>query len=421
MSSPPDTLKVCIVGQNASLKFGGEASTPWFFFKYLRAQNIDTHLVVHGRTESEIRAAFPNELDRIHTVSDTRLDRFLFRLGRFLPPKIDAQTLAIGRHLVTQLRQRKVIRHLIAEGKVNIVHEATPVAPRQISAIHSLGVPVIIGPLSGGMTYPPAFRFMESRVARFVEIVGRGLSQFCNLLIPGKRRAAALLVANDLTLRSLPWFCRGRIYRVSEIGVDLDSWNAPAHGTEGAIRFVYLGRLADWKGVTFLVDAFKPVADQLPNAYLEIIGDGPERQPLEHQAAALGLTDRIRFHGFLLPTQSAPLVRQCDALVLPSLHECGGMVVLEAMAVSLPVIATNWAGPGVHVTDETGIRVAPDSRRSFVDGLTTAMLTLAKSPELRKKMGDAARERIISEHYDWKGKINEVMEIYRQTLAAQSR
>ena len=78
-------LKVCVVGQHASMNFGGEASFPWFYFKFLRARGIDTVMVVHARTRDELKAAFASDFDRIYFVDDTAADRFLYRLGKFLP------------------------------------------------------------------------------------------------------------------------------------------------------------------------------------------------------------------------------------------------------------------------------------------------------------------------------------------------
>ena len=92
------------------------------------------------------------------------------------------------------------------------------------------------------------------------------------------------------------------------------------------------------------------------------------------------------------------------------------MVLLEAMSVGLPVVASRWGGPGVHVDDATGIRVAPDSREGFINGLADAMIRLAESPELRETMGRAAIRRVESGTYDWDRKIDRFLEIYAETI-----
>jgi glycosyltransferase involved in cell wall biosynthesis len=102
-------------------------------------------------------------------------------------------------------------------------------------------------------------------------------------------------------------------------------------------------------------------------------------------------------------------------LVLPSLRECGGTVLLEAMAAGVPCIATNWGGPGHYLDDSCGIRVDPASPEAFVAGLTDAMLKLAESPELRRQMGLAARRRVRSTYFDWGAKADRMLEILRAT------
>ena len=103
--------------------------------------------------------------------------------------------------------------------------------------------------------------------------------------------------------------------------------------------------------------------------------------------------------------------------MLPSLREGGGAVVLEAMAVGLPVIATNWGGPADYLNSSCGILVEPASKEGFVKGLTDAMLKLAQSPELRHSMGCAGPER-VREHFDWERKVDRILEIYQQMIDA---
>jgi glycosyltransferase involved in cell wall biosynthesis len=415
----PASLRICIVGQNASFIFGGEAALPWLCFKFLRQRGVDAHLVAHERTKPEVLAGFPNDHDRLHFAPDTLTGRFLWRCGKLIPPKIDAQTLTILRHIYNQRVQRKIVRRLIVEKQIQIVHEINPVSPKQVSLMYGLGVPMVIGPLAGGMTFPPAFQDMESSAQRIVESVGRTSSTFLNVLMPGKKRAAALIVANDQARRALPPGVTGKIFEIPDVGVDLAVWNQQTDlppRTDNEIRFVYLGRLSGWKGVKFLVLAFKTVAEREPRAVLHILGDGEERQNLDELTRQLNLADRVKFAGWVSAEEGSRRLRTSDVFVLPSLHEVGGIVLLEAMAVGLPVIATEWGGPAIHVTDETGIRVPPTSKEGFISGLADAMLKLAASPELRKQMGEAGQRRVRGNLYDWNQKTDKLLEIYQELL-----
>jgi glycosyltransferase involved in cell wall biosynthesis len=97
------------------------------------------------------------------------------------------------------------------------------------------------------------------------------------------------------------------------------------------------------------------------------------------------------------------------------LYECGGAVVLEGMAVGLPVIATNWGGPADYLNESCGILVDPATRESFIEGLANAMIKLAKDPELRLSMGRAARLRVERE-FDWQRKVDKTLEIYEEAV-----
>lgn len=415
-------MRVVIVAEHASAQFGGEAILPLHYFRLLRQRNIEAWLVVHARTRTELEALFPSDCHRLHFVPDTWLHRLLYRCGKLLPRRVGEFTVGLLSHLHTQMLQRRIVRRLVREHGIDIVHEPIPVSPKSPSLMFAVGAPVVIGPLNGGMEFPPAFRSRQSRAEQLTVALGRRCSNVCNRILPGKLRAQTVLVANQRTLQALPAGTRGRVIELADNGVDLSVWQPPPPASKPAserVHFAFAGRLVGWKAVDLLLEAFAPVAAQT-GALLEIIGDGEHRLALEAQAARLGKTCSVAFAGWLSQQQCALRLQQADALVLPSLFECGGAVVLEAMAMGLPVIATGWGGPADYLDSTCGILVAPASREAFVSGLTDAMLKLAASPELRQKMGRAGIER-IRQHFDWERKIDRIVEIYQQTAAGAQK
>lgn len=111
------------------------------------------------------------------------------------------------------------------------------------------------------------------------------------------------------------------------------------------------------------------------------------------------------------------LIRECDVYMIPAIRDCGGCAMLEAMAISMPVIAANWAGPGDYADDTCGIRVDPTSKEEFVNGLAEAMIRLAESPDLRQKMGKASIDRVRSHYFDWDAKVDRIVEIFEEVTA----
>jgi glycosyltransferase involved in cell wall biosynthesis len=279
-----------------------------------------------------------------------------------------------------------------------------------------MGAPVVIGPMNGGMHHPPGFEHSQGVMFRAFMRAARWLSDWMHRALPGKPLADTLIVANDRTRDALPPARRGRVVTLVENGVDLSLWSPRAERAprdREPVRFVFSGRLIDWKGVHYLLDAFAQVRASVP-ATLQIIGDGPRRSALEARAVKLGMQDAVTFRGWLPQSECAKALHDADVFVLPSLYESGGAVVLEAMASALPVIATRWGGPADYLDASCGVLVEPRSRQTFAADLATAMQSLAESPDLRRRLGRSGREKAVRE-YDWERKVERMLTIYRET------
>ena len=211
-------MGVLIVAEHASLKFGGEAALPLHYYRILRRRQIPVWLVVHERTRGELQSLFPLDRDRIVFVPDTKAHLIIWRLSRLLPDRISNFTAGFLLRYLTQVAQRRAIRRLLREQAISVIHQPIPVSPKEPSLIFGMNVPVIMGPMNGGMHYPPGFLNLQTRTERLALAAGRGLADFMNYLMPGKRRASTLLVANERIPAALPrrvcsnvvmpWFCR---------------------------------------------------------------------------------------------------------------------------------------------------------------------------------------------------------------------
>jgi glycosyltransferase involved in cell wall biosynthesis len=212
-----------------------------------------------------------------------------------------------------------------------------------------------------------------------------------------------------------------RVLEIVENGVDLSLWQAPADAPAAALpTWAFVGRLVDWKAVDLLLQAFQRAARAAPMA-LVVMGDGPERPALERLAGELGIVAAhdgapgVHFAGWMAQADCAQRLQRADALVLPSLLECGGAVVLEAMAMGKPVIATAWGGPLDYLDDRCGVLVPPAGREALVQGLADAMLRLAGSPALRREMGRHGLEKVHRD-YDWEVKVDRMVAVYRHAV-----
>src|SRR5262249_28073226 len=134
--------------------------------------------------------------------------------------------------------------------------------------------------------------------------------------------------------------------------------------------------------------------------HCDIIGDGPLRPDLEQLTEALGLGERVHFHGRLFQEQLIKHYATADLFVLPCIEASDGdrdgipNVLIEAMAMQLPVISTRFSGvPELVIDGSTGVLVEPDN----VPALVEAMRSLLDDPARCRRLGQAGRRRILED------------------------
>ncbi|MDX2021229.1 MAG: glycosyltransferase family 4 protein [Deltaproteobacteria bacterium] len=405
--------RVLIVAEHASAAFGGEAVLPLHYFRWLRQRGADVHLVVHARTQQELTQLLGGDIERVHFIADEPLHIAMHKAGQALPARLAYFSTGLVSRVSTQWAARTLALDLIKRHKLEVVHQPIPVSPKEPSLLANMGVPVVIGPLNGGMTYPPAFAKVQSGAARALVNVARPASHVVHRALRGKLTATTILVANERTRAALPHGMKGHVATLVENGVDLDLFAVPEprQRKAGELKALFVGRLVDWKALDIVLDALAQTSHDIT---LDVLGDGPMRAAWESHARALGA--RVRFLGFVPQPQVAQHLANADALVLPSLYECGGAVVLEAMAVARPVIATAWGGPADYLTSDTGILVPPHSRPALVAGFAAGLQRLANDAALAQTMGTKARERVAA-HFGWPQKIDQILDVYREAIA----
>jgi glycosyltransferase involved in cell wall biosynthesis len=174
--------------------------------------------------------------------------------------------------------------------------------------------------------------------------------------------------------------------------------------------FIYLsvGRLAPQKGLPVLLHAFKIVAETLPKTYLVLVGEGSEKEPLAALAKELAIEERIRFLG--RRTDVGACLQMADVFVFPSLFEGLPLAPIEAMLKSLPIVATRIE-PVLEllVDNETARLVAVDS----IDELAAAMIELQRKPELRWRLGAAAKAAALRS-FDSRTGLDAWKQLYRE-------
>lgn len=200
---------------------------------------------------------------------------------------------------------------------------------------------------------------------------------------------------------------------VTPFGVNLDNfYERNFSSTHQKIKIGIIKTLAPKYGITDLIKAMAILKEKVENIELEIYGDGPQREDLEQLIIKLGLTEDVFLKG-KIPNNLVPKVLATfDIFCVSSYSESFGVAVVEAMAASLPVVATDADGFLEVVKDnETGLI----AKRNSPEDLSSKLQVLVENPELRKVMGIEGRKR-ASELYDWQKNVTTMEELYQSIL-----
>lgn len=164
---------------------------------------------------------------------------------------------------------------------------------------------------------------------------------------------------------------------------------------ESAFVVLTVCRLVPEKGVQTLLEAAAKIRDRISELVVVVVGEGPYRGSLETLAKKLGLEGIVRFEGYVPNREVGKYYSAADLFVLASLEESFGIVLLEAMLFSLPVVSSCTWGPSDIVVDgETGFLFKPGD----ASALAEALLQLYESPVLRSRMGELGKTR-VTQHY----------------------
>ena len=185
---------------------------------------------------------------------------------------------------------------------------------------------------------------------------------------------------------------------VAALGVDVDRF-MPANGIrEGdQLNILTVARLNAAKGLHVLLHAFARLArmTSLPPLRLTLVGDGEEKASLEALARDLRIAEHVDFAGAKNQDEVLAYYRQADVFCLPSFAEGVPVVLMEAMAMEIPCIASRITGIPELIDDGVdGLLVTAADVDSLVDGLQR----LLASPDLRQRLGSAAREKVLARY-----------------------
>jgi len=308
----------------------------------------------------------------------------------------------------------QLTKQRLEAGEFDVIHRVTPVTPTVGSPLAKwTHVPMILGPLNGGLPWPPEYPQLRNQEHEFL-VPLRKIYKLMPYYGATYRKLRACISGSRHTASEIPSTFRGSRYLIPENGVNPDTFTLAERWTppESKFRFITVGRLVPYKGVWLTLAAMKE-SELLKSCELIIIGDGPERERLHQMVREFDLEGSIRFLGHLEQRSLGSEMRSSQCFVFPSLREFGGGVVLEAMASGLPSIIVDYGGPRELVDSQSGILLPMQPEASMIRSLREAMERMVREPELCALLSKNALQR-VREEFTWDIKAEKFSAIYRE-------
>jgi glycosyltransferase involved in cell wall biosynthesis len=361
------------------------ASMPYVTYSHAAAlaKLHDVTLVVGAPVEDSVRRAKApfHTIEVVRMPALERIHDWIFR--NVLKSNYDTQMLtAIGYpfFLAFEWYAWRQLRHGIFAGEFDVVLRVLPMSPVLPSPfaffLRKGPIPFVIGPLNGGLPWPPGFHQLENQkewVANF-----RNLYRYLPFARSTYRHAAAIIAASSQTCAEFAAY-RDKLFFVPEPGIARSLCFDDSRSAEpGAkLELIFVGGLVPRKACDLALRAAAPLLKS-GLARFTVIGGGPEQNRLEQLVKSLGIESAVVFsRGWLPHAEVLKHLRCADVFVFPSLRDNGAGVVFEALGSgSVPVVA-DFGGPGDIVHSDVGYKVPLTNENDMVAQMEKILMELA--------------------------------------------
>lgn len=312
-------------------------------------------------------------------------------------------------YLAYRLWQKQALRlaeQLNSESPFDIVHHLNIIGYREPGYLWQLGAPFFWGPLTGAPQVPFSYLHDFGLNERIHWSIRNVLNK---IQMRGQRRVrqAAGKAARIWTVSEEDSIMVRDLWDVSASGMIETGCQTPAanppRGREPdqPLKVVWSGLFQGIKALPLLLRALA-LLDK-PDWSLDVLGAGPEERKWRKLTARLGLTARVRYHGFLPRAQALQVMDGGDLLVHSSVKEGTPHVVLEALSMGLPVVCHDCCGMSYAVTPECGIKVPLRDPETSVNGFKSAIQALRDDSALYHRLSAGALKR--ANELTWDNKV----------------
>lgn len=305
--------------------------------------------------------------------------------------------------------------------EIDICHHITFATFKIFSSLAFSNKPFLFGPVGGGerVNYGfykniPCIALIKEMI-RDIDII---LAKFNPINLYTWKRASKILVTTSDTLNKIPKKFHNKCEIYQTIGIEkINKSDKKIKCKDNSKKFniLYAGNLLYWKGIYILIEAFFKFSKMYPDCKLSIIGDGKEKKKLELMINEKGLNNKIEFCGKIPRNELLKLYKKSDVFLFPSLHDSGGMVILEAMANGVPTICLKFGGPGINVTPNVGKSINARDYEDAINKIVSELELLKNNSEMLEILSDNCFHNI--EKFYWENKAKEIEKIYIDILS----
>jgi len=258
-------------------------------------------------------------------------------------------------------------------------------------------IPLVIGPINGGLPWPAGFRQADKQKEWISNL--RNFYRFLPFARSTYRDAAAIVAGSSHTYNEFAAY-REKLFLVpGENGINPSICASASRSSvrSDKLELIFVGGLVPYKACDLALRGAASLL-QTNRARFTIVGDGPEQAGLEQLTRSLGIENGVTFCGSLSHDEVLRCLGAADALVFPSVHEFGGGVVFEALAMGAVPVVVDFGGPGDIVNPEVGFKVPLTNEDDVVLQIEKVLTTFARDPvlvdRLRQQGMRYARERL---------------------------
>lgn len=302
----------------------------------------------------------------------------VFRFHSFRPPSVPDFSLAIP------ISAR--IGATMARLNLDVVHVHSPFLLGRLGAncARRFGLPLVFTYHTLYEQYVHYVPFGQPFAKDLMVRMSRTFCNRCDLVVAPTAKVRNLLIEYGVTSP----------IDIVPTGVDLDrfgdgdpGWLRTSYGIGAQEKvLLFVGRLTKEKNLDFLLESFRLVSERVSPVRLVIVATGPEEQHLKQLAENLGIGDRVIFTGYLPTNELVNCYHGADLFVFPSVTETQGLVLIEAMAAGLPVVAVDAYGVSDMVSHGCDGFLVPPEAGEFAERVTAVL----QHPELRDQMAKQA-------------------------------